>query len=202
MMIERDRKKNPLILEGNTVILEEIQPKYFPYVIEWRNNPELNRFLNQPFVLTMELEQKWYDEKYLPDPTQGFLIVVDKKSGTPIGTQGWANMDLATKQCTGERLILGDRAFKGAPSFLESFFTIGDWLYQFVDVMYSHVVKQNKHTLNLDFMVGYDFNDDEIQYPENLFVNGMEQVEIYRTKEMYQTAKKRIFERFKKSLFS
>ena len=201
-MIERDRKKNPLILEGNTVLLEEIQPKHFPYVIEWRNNPELNRFLNQPFVLTMELEQKWYDEKYLPDPTQGFMIVIDKKSGTPIGTQGWANMNLAAKKCTGERLILGDRNFKGAPSFLESFFTIGDYLYQFVDVMYGHVVKQNKHTLNLDFMVGYNFNDGDVQYPENLFVNGMEQIEIYRTKEMYQTAKTRIFERFKKSLFS
>ena len=202
MMIERDRKKNPLILEGNTVILKEVLPIYFPYVIEWRNNPELNRFLNQPFVLTMELEQKWYEEKYLPDPAQGFMIVIDKKSGKPMGTQGWANMDFVAKKCTGERLILGDRNFKGAPSFLESFFTLGDYLYQFVDVMYAHVVKQNKHTLNLNFMLGYKINDGEIQYPEELFVNGMEQIEIYRTKEMYQTAKTRIFERFKKSLFS
>lgn len=46
-----------IILEGKFVRLEEICPKYFAKVIEWRNNPENNRFLNQPFKLTMELEQ-------------------------------------------------------------------------------------------------------------------------------------------------
>lgn len=29
----RDKLKNPLRLEGETVVLEEISPKYFPYVI-------------------------------------------------------------------------------------------------------------------------------------------------------------------------
>ena len=62
-------------LEGKLVTLEEIEPKFFPYVIKWRNDPKLNRYLNQPFVLTEELERKWYEEKYLPDDTQGFLIV-------------------------------------------------------------------------------------------------------------------------------
>ena len=68
-----------IILEGKFVRLEEICPKYFAKVIEWRNNPENNRFLNQPFKLTMELEEKWYREKYLNDYTQGLLIAVDKE---------------------------------------------------------------------------------------------------------------------------
>ena len=33
-----------LRLEGKYVYLEEVQPKYFPYIIEWRNNPENNKF--------------------------------------------------------------------------------------------------------------------------------------------------------------
>ena len=198
----RDKLKNPLRLEGKTVILEEVSPKYFPYVIEWRNNPELNKFLNQPFKLTPELEQKWYEEKYLPDDTQGFLIVVDKKTDKPIGTQGWANMDFEKRICTGERLILGDRDFQGAPSFLESFFTIGDYLYDFVDTMYGHVVKQNKHTMNLNILVGWKMNENKIQFPENLLVNGMEQFEIYRTKEMFLKAKGRILGRFSDTLFA
>ncbi len=199
--MNRDKLKNPLQLEGKTVILEEISQKYFPYVIEWRNNPDLNKYLNQPFKLTMELEKKWYEEKYLPDDTQGMLIVIDKKTATPIGTQGWGNMDFENKICTGERLILGDRNFQGAPSFLESFFTIGDYLYKFVNVMYGHVVKQNKHTLNLDIMVGWQLNKGNVQFPKNLFVNGMEQLELYRSKEMFLAAKQRIFERFKDTLF-
>lgn len=46
-----------IILEGKYVRLEEISPKYFEKVIEWRNNPELNKFLNQPFKLTLKLEK-------------------------------------------------------------------------------------------------------------------------------------------------
>ena len=44
-------KQRTVRLEGRYVILEEVQPKYFPYIIEWRNNPENNRFLNQRLIL-------------------------------------------------------------------------------------------------------------------------------------------------------
>ena len=74
MIVERN-----LVIEGKYVRLEEVCPKYFPKVIEWRNNPENNRFLNQPFKLTMELQQKWYEEKYLNDLTQGLFIIIDKE---------------------------------------------------------------------------------------------------------------------------
>ena len=86
-----------IILEGKYVRLEEISPKYFEKVIEWRNNPELNKFLNQPFKLTMELEKQWYEEKYLNDMTQGLLIMVDKKNNLPFGTIGWTDYDSAKK---------------------------------------------------------------------------------------------------------
>ena len=61
--------KRNIELTGRFVILKEIQPEFFKYIIEWRNNPELNKFLNQPFKLTMELEKQWYEEKYLNDMT-------------------------------------------------------------------------------------------------------------------------------------
>ena len=38
-------------MEGKLVRLEEISPKYFEKVIEWRNNSGKNKFLNQPFIL-------------------------------------------------------------------------------------------------------------------------------------------------------
>lgn len=97
----------PLRLEGKHVILDEISPKYFHYVIEWRNNPTLNRYLNQPFKLTMELEKKWYEEVYLKDATQDFFIMVDKKTGTPFATIGNTDIDLKNKVCINGRLLLG-----------------------------------------------------------------------------------------------
>ena len=64
-------------IEGKFVILDELQPKYFKYIIKWRNDPELTRYLNQPFKLTMELQTKWYEEKYLNDKSQGLFVMID-----------------------------------------------------------------------------------------------------------------------------
>ena len=61
-------------IEGTAIRLEEVEEKHFRYIIDWRNDPENNRYLNQPFHLTMEKQRAWY-EHYLADPTQGLLIV-------------------------------------------------------------------------------------------------------------------------------
>lgn len=200
--MSRDKLKNPLRLEGKAVILEEVQPKYFPYVIEWRNNPELNKFLNQPFKLTMELEQKWYEEKYLPDDTQGFLILIDKETGTPFGTTGWTDMDLVKNQCIAGRLLLGNHNYSDHPAFFEHGFLIADYRYSLVDVEYAHVVNDNAKALNHNKILGYVPNKGEIQYPHELFVRGMHQTEFYRTKEMYLKVRKNIYERLGDALFS
>ena len=200
--MSRDKLKNPLRLEGKSVILEEIAPKYFPYVIEWRNNPELNKFLNQPFKLTMELEQKWYEEKYLPDDTQGFLILIDKATGTPFGTTGWTDMDLSQKRCIAGRLLLGNHDYSDHPAFLEHCFVIADYHYSLIDVEYSHIVIDNSRALKNNKILGFIPNKGEIQYPHELFVNGMEQIEFYRTKEMYLKVRKNIYERLGDALFS
>lgn len=191
----RNKSKYPLRLEGKNVVLEEVQPKYFPYVIEWRNTPELNQFLNQPFKLTMENQTKWYEEKYLLDDTQGFMLILDKDRGTPFATMGWVNLDVEKKMCIMGRLILGNSDYARHPGFFESFFVLADYLYEMVDVMYIHIVKENSKSIHINKLIGYIPNDGQIQYPEELFVNGMEQQEFYRTKERYLDVRKKIFER-------
>ncbi len=187
--MSRNKLKNPLRLEGRAVILEEIAPKFFPEVIKWRNNPELNKFLNQPFKLTQELEQKWYTEKYLPDDTQGFMIMLDKATETPFGTTGWANMDLQKNRCTAERLLLGDSKFRTSAAFFESFIVMADYLYSLVDNLYGHVVIENTAAIRMNKMYGFVENRGEIQFPKELLVNGMKQREYFRTREMYEKAR-------------
>lgn len=38
-------QKRNIELTGKFVILKEVQPEFFKYIIEWRNNHKLNRFL-------------------------------------------------------------------------------------------------------------------------------------------------------------
>lgn len=197
-----DRAKNPFCYEGKTVIIEEIQPKYFPYVVKWRNDKNLNKFLNQSFELTLELEKKWYEEVYLNDDTQSLSILIDKENGTPFGTFGHTDFDKEKRRCIGGRMLIGDERYHKHPAFLESLFVGADETYKFVDVMYAHVVKNNRKALQLNKMMGYVLNTGEIQYPHELFRNGMEQVELYRTKEMYLNIRHKLFERLGDALFT
>ncbi len=197
-----DKNNFPVRLEGRAVILEEIQPKFFPHVVEWRNNPELNKFLNQSFKLTLELEKKWYEEKYLTDETQALFVFVDKEKNIPFGTVGWTDFDANKKVRIGGRLLVGMKNYFQHPAFIEGNFLISDLSYKTVDTEYIHVVKKNRKALHMDKIMGFLPNEGEIQYPHELFRNGMEQIEFYRTKEMYLNVRKKIFENLFKSLFS
>ena len=179
-----------LRLDGKGVYLEEVQPKYFPYIIEWRNNPENNRFLNQPFKLTMELQTKWYKEKYLKDMAQGLFVMVDKMNNVPFGTIGWTDYDSEEKVCIAGRLLVGDLVYRGSMYWKEAAKLANDYLYYAlgVEVVYAHVVKENIASIKWHEKWGYSINN-YFKFTEEEIVNGMEQFEYYRTYDMYKQLK-------------
>ena len=182
--------RDKIRLEGKLITLEEIEPKFFPYVIEWRNDPNLNRFLNQNFVLTMEKEQSWYEKIYLPDESQGFLIGIDRESGKPFGTYGWTDLDISKRRCIIGRLVVAEEN-RYPLQALEMAFLVGEYLYQFTDEHFCHVVKENRRAIKFDKFTGFVKNDASIQYPEDTRVNGMELVELNRSRDQFKTAQKK-----------
>lgn len=187
-----------LVLEGKFVRMVEITPEYFDYVIEWRNDPEKNKFLNCPEKLTFEKQSKWYNEKYLKDDTQGMLICINKRDNVPFGTYGWTDLDREKRQCILGRLMLGDVKYGRSPAFFEFMFLISDYLYEMVDVMYTHTSPYNQHSLNYGKLMGFIRGDQEhAQYPHELYVQGNKQrpqIEFYRTKSMYLDIRKLRYE--------
>ena len=183
-----------IILEGKYVRLEEISPKYFEKVIEWRNNPELNKFLNQPFKLTMELEKQWYEKKYLNDMTQGLLIMIDKKNNLPFGTIGWTDYDFAEKICIAGRALVGEDSYRGSKEMTEAYLIFQDYMYKKMQVKtaYIHVVDENTKVISLNKRWGYILNKGEIRFPKELLVNGMKQTEYLRTSGQYEKAREKI----------
>ena len=190
-----------LELVGNKVILTEIVPEYFGDVVRWRNNKELNKFLNQPQKLTVESENVWYRQRYLQDDTQGFMIFVDKEKSIPFATIGWTDMDKVNRCCILGRLILGNPEYRNHPGCLEGFFLLSDYLYQFVDVMYIHLAGDNRKAHRLNKMLGFVPNQGEMKYPQEAVVNNINQKEFLRTKDMYRTVRKNLYEDLKDSLF-
>ena len=186
--------KGNLRLEGKSVILDEIRPEFFPYVIKWRNNKNLNRYINQPYELTPEKELEWYENIYLKDSSQGFMIMICKLNGTPFGTLGWTDYDAGKRQCINGRLILSDTSY--AALLMEGYFVLTDYLYRFVDVMYAHVGIHNRKALQWNYMFGFELNSGEWEYPSEKLVNGVEQCEISRTKEKYLEVRERLLKQF------
>ncbi len=177
-----------LRLDGKHVYLEEVQPKYFSYIIEWRNNPENNRFLNQPFKLTMELQTKWYEEKYLNDFSQGLFVMVDNTNDVPFGTIGWTDYDPIEHVCISGRLLVGNLLYRGSLQWKEAARLVNNYLYDVLKIktMYAHVVKENIASNKWHNKWGYVLHE-KFRFPNEKVVNGMEQVEYFRTDFMYKT---------------
>ena len=193
-MKRRIQKLRNLRLDGKYVYLEEIQPKYFPYVIDWRNNPENNRFLNQPFKLTMGLQKKWYNDRYINDFSQGFLVMIDKNKDTPFGTIGWTDYDSHKESCIVGRLLIGNHAYKGSKEWIESTILLNDFLYykKGVKKIYAHVCIDNIASIKWHYKWGYQINSKSVQYPEELYVNGMIQNEFVRSINQYSIIREKM----------
>ena len=185
--------RDKIKLEGKLITLEEIEPKFFPYVVEWRNDPELNKYIIQPFVLTIEKERDWYENQYLKfgGGGQGFLIGIDRKSGEPFGTVGWNYLDTEKRRCVTLRLLSTEK--KDPMKGFEMSFVLGDYLYQFVDETFCHISTQNQRALRRTRYSGAVRNDGEIQYPEFLHMNGMDLIEFRRTKERFKEAREKFY---------
>lgn len=168
-------------IEGKYVLVEDVQPKHFEKIIEWRNNPEFNKFLNQPYKLTMELQKKWY-EKYLTDLTQGLFVITDKRTDKFFATIGYTDYDSAEKVLISGRLLVGELEYRGSKEWVEAIELIFDYYVQKlnVDVIYAHVVKENIASRCWHKKWGFKENYDKVRYPEELIVNDMKQVELYK----------------------
>lgn len=178
-------KNNTIQLIGKTVILDEIQPKYFNNIIDWRNNPENNKFLNQPYQLNLDLQRKWY-KKYLEDDTQGVFVLIDKQKGIPFGTMGWTDFDKSQQICVTGRLLIGNIKYRGSLYFKEAIEIFNNYLYKEynVKIMYAHVIKENIASIKWHEKWGYKINK-EFQFPKEKIANGMEQIEFFRSVDDY-----------------
>lgn len=175
------------IIDGKFIRLEEIQPRHFNDVIKWRNNPELNKFLNQPFKLTLEKQTKWYEEIYLKDDSQGMFIMVDKSNNKAFATIGWTDYIQKENIVIAGRALAGEAEYRASKELTEGYLLLNDYLYETykIKIMYIHVADDNKKVISLNKRWGYKPNKEEIRFPSELFVNGFKQTEYTRSYEEY-----------------
>lgn len=190
----RDKQKQPLHIEGRTVILEELQPKYFSDVIRWRNDTGLNRYINQHFVLTEEMERAWYEDVYLTDSAQGLFVLVDKETGTPFGTSGWTDYDPARRLCIWGRLMAGERPFQGSVQLIEGILLAVGYFFDTLDVdlAYSHPVAKNDASVRLNHRFGFFEHEGAPAFADHMNVANDPMTELVATRASFAKARKKI----------
>lgn len=172
-------------IEGKSVELIEVSAKYFENIIKWRNNPQINHFLNQPFELTMELQEKWF-RGYKDSNDQCMYIILDKIEGVPFGTIGFTNFDSTEKSCIMGRFLVGEEKYLGSVQLTEAMLILYDYLFDELQLneTYCHVVIDNKKVINYHKRWGY-IQTETPKFPQELFVNNMNQIEMIRNKVAY-----------------
>ncbi len=179
----RDKRKAPLVLEGKYVILHEICPKFFKYIVKWRNDKRLNKYLNQSFELTEEKERDWYDNVYCEDCKQGFLVMVDRNNSIPFGTIGWTDYDAENRRLVEGRILRALPEYKKTRAYEEAYILMGRFFYKYVDIVYAHVVRENIASIKRHERIGFKVNEEKIVYPHEVKKGELRQYEFIRTKE-------------------
>ena len=115
-------------LLGRFIKLSEIKENDFEQIIKWRNNPDYNRFINQNFILTIDLQKKWFNS-YSKDDTQITYGIHIIKDNTLIGTIGATDIDFKKKEFIPGRLLI-DEDFRLGPYLIDTFVTLYDYFFE------------------------------------------------------------------------
>lgn len=180
-------------LRGKMVSLRGINETDFGKIVKWRNDPEINRYLNQPFRLTVEMQAKWYYEKYLPSDDILFVFVTND-SNIPIGTLGVNDIDYDLRRAIAGRLLIGEKKYRGSVELLEGNLIFYDFLFYILGLkeVYCHIVRENKKAIALDTRLGFFINKSCNVYPDYCCVNNMHLIEMVNTKASYKEHKNKL----------
>ena len=146
----------------------------------------------------MDKQCEWY-EQYRNDPTQGLLVVVDKKRNVPFATMGWTDYDREQRLCITGRLLVGDRRYRGSLFFAEATVLFANYMYGpfGIDTCYAHIVCDNIASVRYHEKYGFHRNDGSSKFPEEIIVNGMRQEEYVRSKEDWAAVRPTVLDRLR-----
>ena len=180
------------ILAGECV-LEEISTKHFQTIIDWRNDTDNNKYLNQTFTASMETQTKWYTE-YLRNGSQILYVMIDT-NGVPFGTIGLKQINIQNRMAeVGNLLVISE--YRGSIEMAECLIGFYEAAFNYLDVLYGHSVKDNKKVMKLNKSFGFinteeKFPEQECQKTRDDLVSVCIRKEAFYNSKLYKNIKER-----------
>jgi RimJ/RimL family protein N-acetyltransferase len=97
---------------GKDIDLVEISPTFFDVIIEWRNDPDINKYFITRDAFSQEQQARWY-AKYVQDETDMTFMIVSK-TGIVLGMAGLYNIDKQGRTAEFGRLLIGAKKYRGS----------------------------------------------------------------------------------------
>lgn len=102
-------------LTGERIFLRPMTREDSSFIVSWRNDPEIKKWMFNQRPLTIEEHLKWFEK---PKPDRLDYVICDKENSLPIGTVNFINME-AKRAEAGK--MLGDKNYWGGGFAREAF---------------------------------------------------------------------------------
>ena len=106
-----------VVLRGERVLLRPMREEDAELIVQWRNDPEICRWLFSTDPLTVQSHLEWFRR---PKPDRLDFVICLNESERPIGTVNFTNIDLQDGKAEAGKM-LGERTQSGKGLAKEAF---------------------------------------------------------------------------------
>ncbi len=146
------------------IILESLNLETAELIRNWRNNPQINKFMDYKKIISFEDQKLWF-EKIQKQNSNYFLI---RKEDLPIGMIHIEKIDL--EDCSAHvGLFIGDSTYQGTGIALSASLCLLEYAFETLNLhlVYAKVKNDNTQAIQYNQFLGFENHEkinDEFSY--------------------------------------
>jgi len=133
------------LIVGKKVILRGFEEKDIEKMVQWRNDPDMNRHFFEYEPSTIEKQRRWLET--LSSRHDERFFVISNRRGEVIGTVGLAKIDCRSRNAEWGRFVIGDKKYLGKGYGLEAMYLSAQYAFTHLNLhrLYLKVFAWNKN---------------------------------------------------------
>lgn len=150
-----------MIIKKFGIVLESLTPETAELIRNWRNSPEINKFMDYRKIITIDEQKQWF-EKIQHDNSNYFLI---RKNELPIGMIHIEKIDFESHSAH-VGLFIGDAGYHGTGVALSASLSLLEYAFGSLNLhsVFAKVKNDNVQAVQYNQFLGFEkyekFNDD------------------------------------------
>jgi UDP-4-amino-4,6-dideoxy-N-acetyl-beta-L-altrosamine N-acetyltransferase len=143
-----------IIIEGKFIRLRAIERKDLKSLRDWRNDPDVKKFMREHRELSMQNQQQWLDS--LAKDRNTIMFAVETKKGKLIGCTGLTYIDWKNSRAE-VSIYIGDKKYKGKGYGTDTLKTLMDYGFRELNLhmLFGEIFEYNKANIGLFEKCGF-----------------------------------------------